>query len=103
MGMPRNISPVTEASRHIGTHAGKNGGAQGLPHLGPGAGRDHQRCDAENEGKRRHQDRPQPPLGGADRRLRGRAARLLRLARELDDQDRILRCQPDEHDEADLR
>jgi hypothetical protein len=36
-------------------------------------------------------------------RLAPREARALARARELDDQDRVLRGEPDEHDQADLR
>ena len=59
--------------------------------------------DAEDEGERGHQDRPQPQPRRLDRRLDAVAALVLELLGELDDQDRVLGRQPDQHDEADLR
>jgi len=52
--------------------------------------------------RRRHQDRPEPRLGGLDDRLDLVASLLLQLVGELDDQDSVLRDQSDERDESDL-
>ena len=63
---------------------------------------DRKRQDAQDESHRRHEDRPQPQARRLDgRRDRGHALRL-QLARELDDQDRVLRRQTDGRQEADL-
>ena len=59
--------------------------------------------DAEDEGERRHQDRAQPQPRGFDRGRAAIASPVLELLGELDDQDRVLRREPDQHDEADLR
>ena len=61
--------------------------------------RDH----AEDECGGRHEDGPQPRLRGRDRGVDGRHSVLLALARELDDQDRVLRREADQHHHADLR
>ena len=84
-------------------HPAEDGGTQGLPHLGPCAGCDHQRRYTENEGERRHQDRSQSLPCRADRGVCWLAAGILRLTRELDDQNCILRCKPDQNHETDLR
>jgi hypothetical protein len=59
--------------------------------------------DAENERERGHQDRAQARAGGVHGRFAGGGAFLLLLARELDDQDRVLGRQADENHDADLR
>ena len=64
---------------------------------------DHQRHDAEDEGERGHQDRPQPQPARLQRGLAPRQARLALLLGELDDQDGVLAGQADQHHEADLR
>ena len=45
---------------------------------------------------------PQPDPAGFHRRLDDRQAPLAQLLRELDDQDRVLGGEPDQHDEPDL-
>ena len=62
-----------------------------------------ERQHAQDERERRHQNRPQPDA----RRPRPRPRRssgpvLAQLFGELDDQDRVLRRQADQHDESDL-
>ena len=64
---------------------------------------DHERDDADDKGDRRHHDRPEARFGGALGGRRNRKTLLAQLIRELDDQDRVLAREPDEHDEADLR
>ena len=68
----------------------------------PGARRERKRHDAENERERRHENRPQPDARGLDRRIEDRHALLAQLLGELDDQNRVLGGQADEHDEPDL-
>ena len=68
----------------------------------PGAACKHQRHDAEDERQRRHQDRPQPDARGLDRRVHDRTALPAQLLGELDDQNRVLGGQPDQHHESDL-
>ena len=61
-----------------------------------------QRQHAEDERERGHQDRPQPDARRFDRRLDDRQPLVPQLLGELDDQDRVLRRQPDQHDQPDL-
>ena len=85
-------------------HPREDGGAQRLARFRAGAGGDDQRHDAENEGERRHQNRPQPLACGVGRRLESIEPELIfSLLREFDDQDGVLAREPDEHDETDLR
>ena len=83
-------------------HAAEHGSAERLTHLGAGAGGDHQRQHAENEGERGHQDRPQAHARRFGRRLEAVLAVLLVLPRELHDQNCVLGRETDQHDEADL-
>ena len=71
--------------------------------FGAGAGRGEQRHDAEDEREGRHQDRPEPQPGRFERGRHRILALLAQHLRELDDQDRVLRRQADQHDQADLR
>ena len=65
--------------------------------------RPDQRHDPEDESQRRHQDRTQAQPGGLDRRRPTIATLVLKLLGELDDQNRVLGGEADEHDEPDLR
>ena len=58
---------------------------------------------AQDERERRHQDRPQPEPGAVQRRLLDRLALLALELGELDDEDGVLRREPDQHDQPDLR
>ena len=58
--------------------------------------------DAEDEGERGHQDRPEPRPRRLDRGFDDRLALGAQFARELDDQDRVLGRQRDQQHEADL-
>ena len=69
----------------------------------PAPGGQDQRDDAEDEGQRRHHDRPEPQLAGVECRLMGGFALLALDLGELDDQDRVLARQTHQHHEADLR
>ena len=84
-------------------HAGKDGDAHGLAHLGAGAGRITsgstpmmKAIDVMRMGRRR---RRLASIAACARRAPGK----LQLARELDDQDGVLGRQADQHDQADLR
>ena len=66
------------------------------------AGRDHQRKQPEDEGKRRHHHRAEAQSRALGRRLEQRNALLALLLGELHDQDAVLRGQPDQHHHADL-
>ena len=68
-----------------------------------GAGREPQRHAAEDERERCHQDRAQPQPRSFERGLDEILPCLEARFRELDDQNRVLRRQPDQHDDADLR
>src|SRR3984957_2167615 len=83
-------------------HAEEHRGAKRLAQLGAGADRPDQRTDTENEGERGHQDRPQAQPRGFDRRIPAAAPLILELARELDDQDRILGGGTDQAHKADM-
>ena len=98
-----------EEDRHDGEreegrrdHAAEDRGAERVARGGAGAGRHHQREDAEDEGERRHQDRAQAHARRMDRRLLQRLAALVEDLGELDDQDRVLARQADQHHQADL-
>ena len=92
--MPKRVTPNMPL---------KTADAQGAAHFGPGALPDQERNHAENEGEGSHDDRPQPQMAGFQGGLAPRRARLALPLGELDDQNRILAGQADEHDKADLR
>ena len=83
-------------------HPEEDRGAERLAKLPARAARDHQRQHAEDEGEAGHQDRAKPGARRLDRRLDRPCAALFGLLGEFDDQDRILRRQRDQHDQADL-
>ena len=56
----------------------------------------------EDEGEGRHQDRPEAQAGRLERGLLERHAAIVLRLGELDDQDRVLGRQADQHDQADL-
>ena len=58
--------------------------------------------EAGDEGEGGHQDRPEPQLAPFDGRILDARPFLAPLHRELDDQDRVLAEQADQHDQADL-
>ena len=71
--------------------------------LAPGAGGEHQRKHAEDEGERGHQDRPEPNAGGLGRGIGdGHALEHPVFAGDLDDQDAVFRGQRDQQHQADL-
>ena len=73
-----------------------------MPPLLPSARRKHQRHDAEDECERRHQNRPQPDARRFDRGVHDRQPLLPQLLGELDDQDRVLRREANQHHQTDL-
>src|SRR5688572_18965049 len=83
-------------------HSARHRRADRMASFLPGATGEHQRHDAQDEGEGRHQDRPQPDAGRLDRRFDYGESLLAKLLGELDDQDRVLRRQADQHDEPDL-
>ena len=58
--------------------------------LAPAPLGEHQRHHAEDEGERRHQDRPEARARRLDRRVEDGVPSRAQLARELDDQDGVL-------------
>ncbi|KWT85151.1 hypothetical protein APY03_3954 [Variovorax sp. WDL1] len=91
-----------QAERSHADHPGEHRHAHGRAHLGAGTRGQHQRQHTHDECKRGHQDRAQAQParfhGGLERRPAGK----FQLARELDDQDRVLRRQPHQHHQPDL-
>ena len=83
-------------------HAREDGHPHHLAPFGAGAGRRQQRNDTEDEREGRHQDRTEAKLRRRHRRLHERLSRLEFHLRELDDQDRVLRGEANEHDQPDL-
>ena len=83
-------------------HSGDHRGAHDLAAVGAGAAGEPQRHAAEDEGEGGHEDRPQPQARAFERRVGEALALLVAVLRELDDQDRVLGGEADEHDEADL-
>jgi len=62
-----------------------------------------QRNAAEDERERRHEDGAEPQARALERGVDDGPAFLELGLRELDDEDRVLRGEADQHDEADLR
>src|SRR5688500_18502462 len=83
-------------------HAARDGGADGIARGRTGARRVGQREHAEDERERRHQNRPQADARSLDRGVDDGVPFLPQMLRELDDQNRVLRGEADEHDQADL-
>ena len=76
-------------------HVEARGGARARGH--------DQRYDAEHHGRRCHQDRTQPDRRRLDHCVALRAAGMLQLVGEFDDQDAVLADQSHQRHEADLR
>jgi len=91
-----------QSERRNTDHAREDRGAERQPELGSSAGRPNQWHDTENEGERGHQDRPQAQPRGFHGGGPALTAPVLELLGELDDQDRILRRETNQHNEADL-
>ena len=70
--------------------------------VGSGAGGEVERADAEDEGDGGHEDGAEAEFGGDDGGVDDGFALLEVLLGELDDEDRVLGGEADEHDEADL-
>ena len=64
---------------------------------------DPQRHATENERERGHQDGPQAKPRAFERRIHQRLPLLVLLLGKLDDQNRVLGGQADQHHQADLR
>ena len=89
-----------QARRH---HAADDRGAHDLARHRPRARRGPQWHAAQDEGKRGHQNRPQAQPGAFERGVRQRLSFFEFVLGELDDQNRVLRRQADEHHQPDLR
>src|SRR5207244_2325893 len=83
-------------------HPEEHAGADRMAARGPGAARREQRCYTQDEGERRHQDRPQPLAPGLEGRFLDGATLGPQLVRELDDQDGVLGRESHDDDQADL-
>src|SRR5947207_1164499 len=92
-----------EAEERDPEHAAEHRRAERLAHLGAGSGRARERQHAQDERERGHQDRPEAEPARLDGGREAVLALLLLLLRELDDEHGVLRGQPDQRDEADLR
>jgi hypothetical protein len=91
-----------QSERRDTDHTGEHRGTKRLPELGPGARRPYQGHDTENEGERRHEDRPQPQPRSFHGRGPAITATVLKLPGELNDEYRILCRKSNQHDDADL-
>src|ERR1700737_2720037 len=83
-------------------HAAYHAGADLVPRSGTGAGRRHERNDADDEGQRRHQDRAEAQYRSFEYGVAERLALRLPGDGKLHDENRVLRRQPDHRDHADL-
>src|SRR5206468_1298472 len=84
-------------------HAGGDDDAQRIAAVGARTGGAGHGQDAHDEGERGHEDRPQPLARGFLGRVNDAQALLLHeLDAELDNQDRVLGFQADQHDQPDL-
>ena len=84
-------------------HPGEHRDAHRAAHLAARAAAEDERQHAGAERDRGHQDRTQPHAAGVQDRVDQRLRPLLEVLRELDDQDRVLARQADEHDQRHLR
>src|SRR5678815_972152 len=76
-------------------HSAHNRRADRMPSLLSCACCEDERHHAEDEGKRRHENRPQSDPRGLNRGIDDRQSFGAELLRELDDQDGVLRGEPD--------
>src|SRR5690349_12882487 len=83
-------------------HAAKDSSAKRLTHFSAGPGRNHQRYHAEDESKRSHQNWTQTQTAGIDGRFAPAQAFILALPGELNDEDRILASETNQHDKSNL-
>jgi len=92
-----------QAENSHADHPGEHRNAHHPAHLRAGAGGQHQRHHAHDEGHRCHQDRAQPQIGWLQWPLEpAKRPANSSSAGELDDQDRVLGGKPDQNDQADL-
>ncbi|CAB3763182.1 hypothetical protein LMG29739_04052 [Paraburkholderia solisilvae] len=83
-------------------HPADHAGTDRMPAVGRCAGGDRKRHAAENERERGHHDRPQTLFRRDHRRIENGLAALAVQHRELEDQNRILRGERNQHRQADL-
>ena len=98
----KNTGTRNTASTVAADHAAHDAGADGMTAVGARAGGNRQRQHAEHEGDRGHQDRAESQAAGFQRGIDQVMSLVLQVAGKLDDQDRVLRRQADDDDQADL-
>ncbi len=85
------------------TQPAENHPADRLARFGTSAAGEDQRQGAQHGRDQRHHDRPQADRGGFLHRFADAAPLVPQLVSEFDDQDAVLRHQPDQHHQPDLR
>src|SRR3989454_3573676 len=83
-------------------HAGDEHDADAVARSRAGTGGEHQGQVADDGGRGRHQDGAQARAGRLDDGVQRELPLLLQLVGELDNQDAVLRDEPDQGDETDL-
>src|ERR1700722_9670093 len=91
------------SKRARGAHSADNGSPHDLPGNRPGSRGRPQRNAPKNKREGRHQNRPETQPGTFQRGIRQWLALFEFVLCKLDDQNRILGSQPDEHDQPNLR
>ena len=84
-------------------HSAEHSRSDGIPARRARARCDHKRKHTQDEGHRRHDDRPKTKTGGVERGVIQRLARRVSLIGKLDDQDRVFSGQPDQCNQPDLK
>src|SRR5438876_9048222 len=83
-------------------HSANNDGAHGLPGDRARTGGKPEWNATEHEGKRSHEDRTKTDASAGECSVSKRFPFFIFGFSKLDDQDRVLSGQPDEHDESNL-
>src|SRR5215469_8639083 len=83
-------------------HATNNRGSDRVTANLSSAGCEVQRQDAEDKRERRHENGAQAKFGGFDRGFGDRSSLFQQLLGELDNQNRVLRRESDQHHQSDL-
>jgi hypothetical protein len=85
-----------------GKHAGKDDGTNDDAGLGTRPGGEQQRDRARRGSNTSHDDRAQADVSGLQQRLAESASLIPKLIGELDDENPVLRRQPNQHDQPDF-
>src|SRR5262245_12146343 len=85
-----------------GKHAAEHGQTEEDSSMCSGSRSEHERHDAEDECEGRHEDRPEPHLGCSQGGVHDGLSFLKLNFRKLDDEDRVLGGQSNQHDQANL-